>query len=92
VNDDQSYEWDEAKRQSSLEKHGKNFADVRLLQWDLAFCSTQIVEGEVRILSYVPLNNRLFAVVYTVRGVKLRIISFRKANNREMDFYENQIT
>ncbi len=90
MNNDEPYEWNEIKRQSNLEKHGQDFADVRLLQWNLAICTTQIVKGETRILSYVPLNNRLFAVVHTERGVKRRIISFRKANSREMDYYERE--
>lgn len=85
-----AYEWNEAKRQSNLEKHGVDFADVCLLEWAAALSFNQIVNGETRTLAYAPINSRLFAVVFTMRGNKIRVISFRKANDREMDRYEKE--
>jgi len=79
-----TYEWDEAKRQSNLDNHGVDFADAVSLNWNMATFETQFVSGEKRILSYAPMDRRLYAIVYTRRGAALRIISFRKANKREV--------
>ena len=84
MNDNTTYEWDEAKRQSNLDNHSQDFADVRLLNWSVATFETQLISGEERILAYAPMNKRLHAVVYTLRDDALRIISFRKANKREV--------
>jgi len=35
------------------------------------------------------IDGRVFFVVYTIRGTVLRIISARKANQREVNDYEN---
>jgi len=84
MNNNKKYEWDEAKRQSSLINHGQDFANVVSLNWDVATFETQLVSGEKRILAYAPMGQRLYAVVYTMRGTVIRIISFRKANKREV--------
>ncbi|PHS05871.1 MAG: hypothetical protein COA78_14885 [Blastopirellula sp.] len=82
-----TYEWNEAKRQSNLEKHGVDFANVVLLDWAAALSATQVVSGEVRILVLAPVSKRIYALVYTMRNTKKRIISFRKANKREVRYY-----
>lgn len=46
--------------------------------------------GEVRFLAIGPvavLDDRICAVVYTWRGAERRLISFRKANDREIRKY-----
>ncbi len=48
--------------------------------------------GEPRFIAVGPiaaLDNRLFVVVYTWRGANRRIISFRKANDREARRYRD---
>ncbi len=84
MNDNEIFEWDETKRQSNLTNHGQDFADVRRLNWSAATFETQLVSGEERILAYAPMDKRLYAVVYTMRNTIIRIISFRKANKREV--------
>ena len=44
--------------------------------------------GEVRWRAFGPNNDRLHVLVYTIRNSSLRVISLRKANDREFDFYE----
>jgi uncharacterized DUF497 family protein len=44
--------------------------------------------GELRYIGIAPLENRLYVVVYTERGNVTRVISLRKANQREFDDYE----
>ena len=42
---------------------------------------------ETRMLGYAFIGERLYCVVYTDRGSNRRIISLRKANNREKKSY-----
>lgn len=85
------YEWDEKKRQSNLEKHGENFADVVWLDWGRAHIEpdTRQDYGEARYTALVPRDDdRLMCLVFTPRGRRMRIISYRKANSREKKKYE----
>jgi uncharacterized DUF497 family protein len=45
--------------------------------------------GEDRYQLLGAIEGRVFFVVYTIRGTVIRIISARKANQREVDDYEN---
>ena len=45
--------------------------------------------GEDRYQLLGKIEQRLFVVVYTVRNDSTRIISARKANQREVKYYEN---
>ena len=47
--------------------------------------------GEERYVATAPLEGRLHVAAFTVRADKLRIISLRKANRREITRYETQI-
>jgi uncharacterized DUF497 family protein len=86
------YEWDEAKRESNLRKHGFDFDDA-----DMVFENpnkiTFLMEGrgEERWLdmALVETNGIVLALVYTVRGYNIRIISFRKASRKERRIYDN---
>lgn len=86
------FEWDEAKRQSNLEKHGVDFVDVAPILAD----SPLILEdnrrdyGEQRCLAFGERNDMLFVVAFTLRNGAFRIISARRANSRERRFYESQ--
>ena len=82
------YEWDETKRTRNKALHGLDFTDVANLEWNAHLTYDQLRGGELRHLSYIPLRDELYAVVWTQRGENVRIISFRKANNRERRIYE----
>jgi uncharacterized DUF497 family protein len=45
--------------------------------------------GENRYRMVGKIDERVFVVVYTVRHDTIRIISARKANQREIKYYEN---
>jgi uncharacterized DUF497 family protein len=45
--------------------------------------------GEVRMIGYALISDRVYVVVFTDRGNIRRIISLRKANPREVRFYAN---
>ena len=46
--------------------------------------------GEVLLQIFAKLRGRLYAAVVTPRGRDLRVISFRKANDREVKAYEQE--
>jgi uncharacterized protein len=86
------FEWDEKKRQSNLEKHGVDFTSMRACDWSSALLIEDERKnyGERRFVVYTPLHDRLHVVVYADRGSVRRLISARKANSREVRFYETE--
>jgi uncharacterized DUF497 family protein len=83
-------EWDEAKRQITLKERGLDFADLVNFDWDtgLFFDDTRRDYAERRQSALGYMDGRLMAIAFTMRGHRYRIISFRKANDRERKVYE----
>ena len=67
-------------------------ADAKYLDWDeaLNWVDDRKDYGEVRYVALVPMRQRLYYVVYVDLRLVRRIISLRKANNREVDIYEKE--
>ena len=84
------YEWDENKRQETLRLRGLDSARASEINWHTATHRRQEREGEVRYASLGLTGDRLHHVVWTPRGPNTRIISMRKANNREIARYEQE--
>jgi uncharacterized protein len=84
--------WDENKRLANLAKHGVDFRDLEGLDWKraLIFEDRRRDYGETRLIALAPLGLRLQVVVFVERGAERRIISARKANSREVAFYERE--
>jgi len=84
------YTWDEAKRSANLAKHGVDFADAEHFVWETALVSADLrrAYGERRMIAVGPIELRLHVMVFTRRAGKVRIISLRKANDREIRRYE----
>ena len=78
-------EWDDGKRDKTLAERGFDFADVASVDWDLAFAreDTRASYSDVRFDTMAPINNRLCVFAWCERGDALRVISLRKANERE---------
>lgn len=87
-----NFEWDEAKSEACFRERGFDFAYAagaffdpdRLIQSD-----TRHSYDEDRYQLMGRIEQRLFVVVYTSRRDAIRIISARKANQREVKHYEN---
>ena len=79
------WDWDEDKRQANLAKHGVDFADIDRFDWPLAseWIDVRFDYGEVRKVAVGTIDARLFVAVFTERGAFRRVISLRKANERE---------
>lgn len=88
------FEWDDAKRVSALEKHGVDFVDAPLLWGNpmVVVPDNRRDYGEPRFVGLGTVYGRVMVVVYTQRGSGVvRIISFRKANSREVKSYESAL-
>ena len=85
-------EFDPVKDVINREKHGLSLAEADQLDWETlkSFNDERVDYGENRQVGFAFKSRRLHAVVYTYRGMNLRIISLRKANKRERKWYENQ--
>ncbi|WP_334181140.1 BrnT family toxin [Methylobacter sp.] len=87
-----NFKWDENKSGICFDQPGFDSAYVvqafidpnRLIKkdnrWDYA-------EDRYQLLGSIA--QRMFCIVYTLRGSTIRIISARKANQREVNRYEN---
>jgi uncharacterized DUF497 family protein len=84
--------WDESKRLRNLANHGVDFRDLEALEWEraLVFEDRRKDYGETRLIAMASVGARLHVVVFVERGGERRIISARKANNREVAFYERE--
>ncbi|PSB40873.1 hypothetical protein C7B80_32310 [Cyanosarcina cf. burmensis CCALA 770] len=84
------YEWDEAKRESNLEKHGLDFINAwRVLEAEeRAVFPTQSAQEE-RLKAIARVEETTLVVIYTQRNTVTRIISFRAASRSERRRYED---
>ena len=83
------YEWDDNKAARNLRCHGVSFASVEHFAWDEATILDDGRKdyGEHRLVAYAPIGHRLHCLVFTMRGERIRVISLRKANSREVKCY-----
>lgn len=82
-------EYDEEKRRFTLEMRGLDFAlAARIFDGtELTWQDDRSDYGEVRYNTFGALDGRLVAISWTIRNGKRRIISMRKANDREQARY-----
>ncbi|MEQ1868299.1 MAG: BrnT family toxin [Micropepsaceae bacterium] len=88
------YQWDEAKRQENLRKHGVDFSIVEAFEWEAAIIFEDSREryDEQRWVAFGPIGSKLFALVVTVRDEDVtRVISLREATKRERKLYVQEI-
>ena len=88
------FEWDEAKRLINLEKHGIDFGELaEFWKGDLINPAAVREAGdELRLLALGVArgDGRIIAVVYTVRGSAMRLISARRASKYEREFFRSR--
>ncbi|CAM3694464.1 BrnT family toxin [Polynucleobacter antarcticus] len=88
VQSNKNIEYDKQKRFQTLLDRGLDFARASEVFIDAATIEDERGPyGEQRFISYGFLDDRLVVLVWTVRGAKRRIISMRKANEREIKKY-----
>jgi hypothetical protein len=89
------YECDERKARQNIAKHGGPFEYAAR-----AFLGSRRLDaedarrdyGEERRFTLGMIEGRLYVVAYTVRGTIIRVISARKANERERRKYDETLS
>ena len=84
-----NFEWDEAKSDLCFRERGFDFAYAAQVFFDpdrMVQADTRYSYGEERYRVIGVIEQRLFVVVYTPRHDAMRIISARKANQREVTY------
>lgn len=81
------YEWDPNKADAS--RHGVPFEAAAEFVWATALEARDLRRPyrEVRTVATGFIGPRLHVMVFTRRGLKIRVISLRKANSREIASY-----
>jgi uncharacterized DUF497 family protein len=82
-------EFDQAKREVTLTERGLDFADaVSVFNGrSITFEDERRAYGESRFITIGELGERMVVVVWTPRGDARRVISMRRANEREQALY-----
>lgn len=85
-----SFEFDEAKSQANLSKHGINFIDAQLLWNDPRLLEIPAkTEDEPRYLVIGRINGKHWSAVITHRNMYIRLISVRRSRREEVALYES---
>ena len=86
-------EFDAAKDEANVEKHGVSLALAAEIEWSDVLCAPDSRRdyGELREIGFAVIAQRLYVVVFVQRGEVMRIISLRKANAREGKMYDQAI-
>jgi hypothetical protein len=88
--DQLDFEWDPGKDAVNQTKHGVPFAfatRVFLDAYRIEIEDLRQAYGEQRLIAVGEIESAVFVVVYTMRGAITRIISARRANQRETAIY-----
>ena len=83
------YEWNETKNRANISKHGLSFEDANIVFSGpcVTFEDSRHDYDEKRFITLGPLVGRVVVIAHTSRDENTRIISMRKANNREQEIY-----
>jgi uncharacterized DUF497 family protein len=81
--------FDPAKNARNVAERGLSFERVADLDWETAISEEDSRRdyGERRVRVFGLLGRRLHVAIITMRGAAVHVISFRKANEREVRRY-----
>lgn len=82
------FEWDEAKRRLTIEKHGIDFVDAAEILVGPHLLLEARSDLEQRQIAIGRLSGATIAVIFTMRGGNYRIITARRARTNERRYYE----
>jgi uncharacterized DUF497 family protein len=88
------FEWDPAKNEINLAKHGIDFAKAALVFYDphhIKVETSKPEHGEIRMKAIGMVEAELFVLIYTDRGSNRRIISAKRSRpNERRDYREGK--
>ena len=76
-------EFDPAKDEANIAKHGVSLARAADFDFDVALLDRRFVE-ETRYRAFGQLDGRLHCLAFTMRGSTVRAISLRRARTKEL--------
>jgi uncharacterized DUF497 family protein len=84
--------FDPAKNAKNIAERGLPFERVVDLAWETAVLQEDRRKdyGETRVRVLAHLGQRLHVAVITMRGDTVHVISFRKANRKEVEWYDQE--
>ena len=87
------YEWDEAKNERNIKERGIAFGYAENFEWTTSLIveDTRQNYGERRFQAMGYILGKLHVLVYTIRQESIRIISLRRANEREEKIHEKAL-
>ena len=76
-----------------MSRRGLSFVDAEAVFSGpcVTFEDTRFDYGEPRFITFGILEERMVVIAHTPRGDKIRIISMRKANDREKKTYQERL-
>ena len=78
-------EYDPAKDADNVAKHGVSFAQYAGFDTEPVIVVDDRADyGETRFRAFGRLEGEGYAIVFTLRGETMRLISFRRAHDKEM--------
>ena len=90
-----NFEWDEEKAKTNLKNHRVSFDEATTVFSDLVSITVPDPDHSADEQRYIDIGSsdrgRILVVVYTERGMNIRIISCRKATPTERRHYEEGI-
>ena len=85
------FEWDPAKSQSNRRKHGIDFETAKNLWLDKNRVEIHAPHPvEDRMVLIAKHLDKIWTAIYTPRREAIRIISVRRARQKEVDLYEEK--
>lgn len=84
------FEFDEAKSQANLSKHGIDFVAAQELWSDPYLLEVRAkTEDEPRFLLIGKIGEKHWSAVVTYREGRIRLISVRRSRKKEIELYES---
>jgi uncharacterized DUF497 family protein len=87
------FEWDEAKHQSNLHKHGVDFIGIeKVFEGEtVTILDNRFDYGEKRFVTFGLLDGRVVVIAHTETEEVIRIVFVRKATKNEESSYFKEI-
>ncbi len=90
----EGFEWNEANKNKNELKHGVTWKESEEVFDDtpVFFEDQRHSQKEQRFHVYgMTLNNRTLLIVFTIRGLKIRVISARDQDKKEKSLYKQSV-
>lgn len=82
-------EFDPAKDAANIAKHGLSLGEFVGFDGEATvILDNRFAYGEARFRAFGRVESKGICIVYTQRGLVMRLISFRRAHDKEMRRYE----